>query len=267
MACFPAIVKNDVFVAKICKYALYERSEGFCCGTRNPANPCHPAPGCFKNDFSKIRPAEPTMHQPWGWFKRIPKYFWFQLSLGVPLVKPFWPFWHCRFSLSLLMARLREGGVKINNVKIVNTELDPFKLTLRLMRGGFRRFYFGKSHFLKHLITHIPRDVIILTWQCHPRHVPSFPRLPGQPILAWVQVVSKQLDLVSDFQCFHVWTFTQPCCVLFRFCCVECSYCSGPHRKAPGHSTLVSILCQNSPPPPPPFADTTKLQTGTHSRA
>ena len=37
-----AIVKNDVFVAKICKYALSESSEGFCCGTRKPANPCHP---------------------------------------------------------------------------------------------------------------------------------------------------------------------------------------------------------------------------------
>ena len=42
MACFPAIVKNDVFVAKICKYALSESSEGFCCGPRKPANPCHP---------------------------------------------------------------------------------------------------------------------------------------------------------------------------------------------------------------------------------
>ena len=39
---FPAIVKNNVFVAKICKYALYESSEGFCCGARKPANPCHP---------------------------------------------------------------------------------------------------------------------------------------------------------------------------------------------------------------------------------
>ena len=35
-------VKNDVFVAKICKYALYERSEGFCCGPRKPANSFHP---------------------------------------------------------------------------------------------------------------------------------------------------------------------------------------------------------------------------------
>ena len=143
--------------------------------------------------------------------------------------------------------------------------MDPFNLTLRLMRGGFHRFYFGKSHFLKHPITHIPREVIILTWQCHPQHVPSFPLLPGQPILAWVQVVSKQLDHDSDFPCFHVWTFTQPCCVLFRFCCVECS--SEPRGKAPGQSTLVSILCQNSPPPPPPSADMTKLQTGIHSRA
>ena len=43
MACFPAIVKNDVFVAKICKYALSESSEGFCSGPRKPVNPCHPA--------------------------------------------------------------------------------------------------------------------------------------------------------------------------------------------------------------------------------
>ena len=34
--------KNEVFVAKICKYALYESSEGFCCGCRKPADPCHP---------------------------------------------------------------------------------------------------------------------------------------------------------------------------------------------------------------------------------
>ena len=34
--------KNDVFVAKICKYALYECSEGLFCAPRKPANPCHP---------------------------------------------------------------------------------------------------------------------------------------------------------------------------------------------------------------------------------
>ena len=32
--------KNEPFVAKICKYALYERAEGFCCAARKPANPC-----------------------------------------------------------------------------------------------------------------------------------------------------------------------------------------------------------------------------------
>ena len=37
-----AIVKNDVFVAKMCKYALYESSEGLFCAHRKPANPCHP---------------------------------------------------------------------------------------------------------------------------------------------------------------------------------------------------------------------------------
>ena len=36
-------VKNNVFVAKICKYALYESSEGLFCARRKPANPCHPA--------------------------------------------------------------------------------------------------------------------------------------------------------------------------------------------------------------------------------
>ena len=35
-------VKNDVFVAKICKYALYESSEGLFCARRKPAHFCHP---------------------------------------------------------------------------------------------------------------------------------------------------------------------------------------------------------------------------------
>ena len=35
-------VKNDVFVAKICKYALYESSEGLFCAPRKPAYLCHP---------------------------------------------------------------------------------------------------------------------------------------------------------------------------------------------------------------------------------
>merc|ERR1712015_317763 len=39
-------VKNDVFVAKICKYALYESSEGLFCAPRKPANFCRP--GCNK---------------------------------------------------------------------------------------------------------------------------------------------------------------------------------------------------------------------------
>ena len=37
-------VKNDVFVAKICKYALYESSEGLFCAPRKAANFCHPGP-------------------------------------------------------------------------------------------------------------------------------------------------------------------------------------------------------------------------------
>ena len=35
-------VKNDIFVAKICKYALYESSEGLFCAPRKAANFCHP---------------------------------------------------------------------------------------------------------------------------------------------------------------------------------------------------------------------------------
>ena len=37
---FHAIIKNNVYVAKMCKFALYESSEGFC---RKLANPCHSA--------------------------------------------------------------------------------------------------------------------------------------------------------------------------------------------------------------------------------
>ena len=40
-------VKNDVFVAKICKYALYESSEGLFCAPRKAANFCHPASPYF----------------------------------------------------------------------------------------------------------------------------------------------------------------------------------------------------------------------------
>merc|ERR1712015_214166 len=43
-------VKNDVFVAKICKYALYESSEGLFCAPRKAANFCHPA---FKLSLSE----------------------------------------------------------------------------------------------------------------------------------------------------------------------------------------------------------------------
>ena len=35
-------LKNNVFVAKICKYALYESSEGLFCAPRKAANFCHP---------------------------------------------------------------------------------------------------------------------------------------------------------------------------------------------------------------------------------
>ena len=39
---YAIVKKNDVFVAKICKYALYESSEGSFCARRKPANFCHP---------------------------------------------------------------------------------------------------------------------------------------------------------------------------------------------------------------------------------
>ena len=44
-------VKNDVFVAKICKYALYESSEGLFCAPRKAANFCHPGVFQFKCCF------------------------------------------------------------------------------------------------------------------------------------------------------------------------------------------------------------------------
>ena len=43
-------VKNDVFVAKMCKYALYESSEGLFCAPRKAANFCHP--DCYTSWFS-----------------------------------------------------------------------------------------------------------------------------------------------------------------------------------------------------------------------
>ena len=42
------IWKKTMFV-KICKYAFSESSEGFCCGTRKPANPCHPVMRHYKS--------------------------------------------------------------------------------------------------------------------------------------------------------------------------------------------------------------------------
>ena len=49
-------VKNDVFVAKICKYALYESSEGLFCARRKPANPCHPGLGGLRALFDSRGP-------------------------------------------------------------------------------------------------------------------------------------------------------------------------------------------------------------------
>ena len=59
ISCFHSIVKSHNFVAKICKYCFDKCSEGFCCGCRKPANPCHPAPVCIKF-FFKAPPWEDT---------------------------------------------------------------------------------------------------------------------------------------------------------------------------------------------------------------
>ena len=39
---FPRLLKNKVFVAKICKYALFESFDGLFCGHQEPANPSYP---------------------------------------------------------------------------------------------------------------------------------------------------------------------------------------------------------------------------------
>ena len=57
-------VKNDVFVAKICKYALYESSEGLFCAPRKAANFCHPAwdPCTFDRESLSWKWAQPRGH-------------------------------------------------------------------------------------------------------------------------------------------------------------------------------------------------------------
>ena len=47
-------VKNNVLVAKICKYALYESSEGLFCARRKPANFCHPVRNQNNQIFNTI---------------------------------------------------------------------------------------------------------------------------------------------------------------------------------------------------------------------
>ena len=39
---FPRLLKNKVFVAKICIYALFESFDGLFCGHQEPANPSYP---------------------------------------------------------------------------------------------------------------------------------------------------------------------------------------------------------------------------------
>ena len=65
MAFFPAIVKNYVIVAKICKYALYKSSEGFCCGPQKPANPCHPDEE--RNEDERYVWSDCSWNEEWGW--------------------------------------------------------------------------------------------------------------------------------------------------------------------------------------------------------
>ena len=79
MACFPTIVKNDVFVAKIRKNALYESPEGFCCGPRKPANPCHPG----YNTTDSIEVLNALVIVPHGalWLENRHKIRWSGLSI------------------------------------------------------------------------------------------------------------------------------------------------------------------------------------------
>ena len=81
-----AIVKNDVFVAKICKYVLYESSEGLFYARRKPANFCHPA-----NVWTFMLDARPsntlickvaTLPEPPAWLKLDPLTFFGNEIIG-----------------------------------------------------------------------------------------------------------------------------------------------------------------------------------------
>ena len=52
---FPRLLKNKVFVAKICIYALFESFDGLFCGHQEPANPSypvsHPKPICISTQL------------------------------------------------------------------------------------------------------------------------------------------------------------------------------------------------------------------------
>ena len=74
-------VKNDVFVAKICKYALYESSEGLFCAPRKAANFCHPVTiRPWKVFYANIMlPKDPS-----GWkFQKIPGWNYTKFSTSI----------------------------------------------------------------------------------------------------------------------------------------------------------------------------------------
>ena len=86
IACFPSIIKYNVFVLKIWKYALNESTEGLFCSRRKPANHCHPGftlcPWNFlvKNNQSVIKTSSLFCKQYW-WHC----FTWSQLATGVAI--------------------------------------------------------------------------------------------------------------------------------------------------------------------------------------
>ena len=82
---------------------------------------------------------------------------------------PFWPFLHCRFSLSPHFARQSNGWVKIYNVKKVKTEMTcappktcqnqksfwiPSNQPPNTCRSGWANFFHKKHVFVKHPNVH-----------------------------------------------------------------------------------------------------------------
>ena len=76
-----------------------------------------------KNTFFKKIKSTTHHTLAWGLVWKNPWGFFISISLVVPPALPFCPFLHCRFSLGPLMTGLREGWVKIYNVKMVKIEV------------------------------------------------------------------------------------------------------------------------------------------------